>query len=76
MFGLVIVLIATLAIAFASFRLGSGVCAEGDVDVDRNTSLVVLALGIMFMLCGVLASMSGSWNPFNAITAPRSTVII
>lgn len=78
MFGLVVVLIATFAISFASYRLGVGTCDtdNDNLDVDRNTSLVVMALGIMFLLCGVLASMTGSWNPFNAITAPKSTVVI
>ena len=77
MFGLVIVLLAAFAIAFAAYRIGTISCStDTDTHADRNTSLVVLALGFMFLLCGVLASMTGSWNPFNAITAPKSTIVI
>lgn len=74
MFGLIVTLIAVLAIAFASYRIGSGAC-NPDVDSrdqQRNTSLVVLALGIMMVLCGVLSAMSGSWNPMNAFTQSPS----
>jgi len=78
MFGLVVVLLGALAIAFASYRLGASQCDNENVNVDsdRNTSMVVMALGTMFLLCGVLASVSGSINPFNAITASKATVVI
>lgn len=69
MFGLVLTLIAALAIGFASYRIGSTQCnpdAEKR-DADRNTSLVVLALGFMFLFCGVLSAMSGSWNPLDGV---------
>lgn len=69
MFGLVLTIVAALAIAFAAYRIGNGQCnpdAEKR-DADRNTSIVVMALGVMFLLCGVLSAMSGSWNPFNAL---------
>ena len=69
MFGLVLTLIAALAIGFAAYRIGSTQCnpdAEKR-DTDRNTSLVVLALGFMFLFCGVLSTMSGSWNPLNGV---------
>ena len=81
MFGLVLTLIAALAIAFASYRIGSGSC-NPDVDKrdqDRNTSLVVIALGIMFLLCGILSAMSGSWNPMNAFVGsspPSSSLLL
>lgn len=78
MFGLVIVLVAMLCIAFASYKLGNGMC-ETDLDkrdADRNASLVVVALGVMFLLCGVLASMSGSWNPFNALTSSQTPTVV
>lgn len=75
MFGLVLTLIAALAIGFASYRIGSSAC-NPDIDKrdqDRNTSLVVIALGIMFLLCGILSAMSGSWNPMNAFTSGPQT---
>lgn len=80
MYGLVLTLIATLAIAFASYRIGAGTCTQ-DVDKrdqDRNTSLVVIALGIMFLLCGILSAMSGSWNPMNAFVGnnPSSSSLL
>lgn len=73
MFGLILTLLAALAIAFASYRIGAGSC-NPDVDKrdqDRNTSLVVIALGIMFLVCGILSTMSGSWNPMNAFVSPN-----
>jgi cell division protein FtsX len=68
--GLAIVVIAVLAIAFASYRIGGSGC-DPDVqnrDSTRNTSLVVLALGVMCVMFGVLTSISGSLNPMNALT--------
>jgi hypothetical protein len=74
MFGLVLTLIAALAIGFASYRIGSTQCTPDAEkrDADRNTSLVVLALGFMFLFCGVLSAMSGSWNPLDGVLG-RST---
>jgi len=77
MLGVILVILATLAIIFASYRLGTGVC-EPDLakrDSDRNTTLVVLALGVMFLLSGVLALVAGSNNPFDAmvIKVPRES---
>lgn len=74
MFGLVLTIIAALAIAFASYRIGNGQCnPDADArDADRNTSIVVIALGFMFLLCGVLSAMSGSWNPMNALMGGSS----
>lgn len=75
MFGLILTIVATLAIAFASYRIGSGMC-NPDIDKrdqDRNTSLVVIALGFMFLMCGVLSAMSGSWNPMNAFVGQPTT---
>lgn len=69
MIGIVIVIIATIATIFASYRLGTGIC-EVDLtkrDSDRNTSLTVLALGILFTMSGILAIVAGSANPFDAI---------
>jgi hypothetical protein len=69
MFGLMLTLIAALAIGFAAYRIGSTQCnpdAEKR-DTDRNTALVVLALGFMFLFCGVLSAMSGSWNPLDGV---------
>ena len=79
MFGLVLTIIAALAIAFASYRIGSGMC-NPDIekrDQDRNTSLVVIALGFMFLMCGILSAMSGSWNPMNAfVSSPPSASLL
>lgn len=75
MFGLVLTLIAALAIGFAAYRIGSTQCnpdAE-QRDTDRNTSLVVLALGFMFLFCGVLSAMSGSWNPLDGVLGKNSS---
>lgn len=72
MLGIILVLLATLAIVFAAHRLGSGTC-EPDLtkrDSDRNTSLTVLALGVVFLLSGILALVAGSNNPF-AIFVPQ-----
>ncbi len=75
MFGLVLTIIAALAIAFASYRIGNGQCnPDADArDADRNTSIVVIALGFMFLLCGVFSAMSGSWNPMNALMGGGSS---
>jgi Ca2+/Na+ antiporter len=70
MLGIILVLLATVATIFASYRLGTGIC-EPDLrkrDSDRNTSLTVLALGILFLMCGILALVAGSSNPFDAMT--------
>lgn len=70
MLGIVLVLLSIVAIVFASYRLGTGVC-EPDLarrDSDRNTSLVVLALGVLFALCGIMALVAGSNNPFDVMT--------
>jgi hypothetical protein len=68
MFGLILVLLATTAIVFGSYRLGTGSC-EADLatrDAERNTSLTVVALGVMCLMSGVLAAISGTNNPFDA----------
>lgn len=75
MLGIILVVLATVAIVFASYRLGTGVCEPdlGKRDSDRNTSLTVLALGVMFLMSGVLALVAGTNNPFDAVTvAPRT----
>lgn len=72
MLGIILVILATLATIFASYRLGTGIC-ESDLrkrDSDRNTSLTVLALGILFTMCGILALMASSNNPFDIMTKP------
>ena len=73
MFGLILVLLATAAIIFGSYRLGTGSC-EADLtvrDAERNTSLTVVALGVMCLMSGVLAAISGTANPFNALVSPH-----
>jgi hypothetical protein len=82
MFGLIVVLISTVAIAFASYRMGSGAC-HSDIsrrDSERNVSLVVLALGFMFLLCGIMSAMAGSWNPFDGLlsggAAQQGTAVV
>jgi ABC-type nickel/cobalt efflux system permease component RcnA len=75
MFGLALTIVAALAIAFASYRIGNGQCnPDADKrDADRNTSIVVIAIGFMFLLCGVLSAMSGSWNPMNSLLGGGSS---
>lgn len=70
MFGIVLILLALASIIFASYRLGAAMTCETDLiqqDTDRNQSLTVLALGVLFVLSGVLAAMSRSYNPFSAL---------
>lgn len=78
MFGLILVLIATVSIIFGSYRLGTGSC-EADLtirDSERNTSLTVVALGVMCLMSGVLAAISGTSNPFNALVSPQPQPLI
>lgn len=75
MFGIVLILLALVAVIFASYRLGATMTCETDLvqqDTDRNQSLTVLALGILFVLSGVLAAMSRSYNPFSALVPQGS----
>jgi len=75
MLGIILVVLATVATIFASYRLGTGVC-EPDLrkrDSNRNTSLTVLALGVLFTMCGILALIAGSNNPFDAVSVKPST---
>jgi hypothetical protein len=77
MFGLIITLLATAAIIFGAYRLGTGSC-EADLvvrDEERNTSLTVIALGVMCLMSGILAAMAGSYNPFNAMVKPPTQAI-
>lgn len=70
MLGIILVLSALVAVVFASYRLGAGIC-EPDLtkrDTDKNTSLTVLALGVLFLMCGIMALLAGSNNPFDVIT--------
>lgn len=82
MFGIVLVLLALATVIFASYRLGATMTCETDLvqqDTDRNQSLTVLALGVLFVLSGVLAAMSQSYNPFAALVpqqAPSSSVMV
>jgi uncharacterized membrane-anchored protein len=79
MLGLIIILLATVAIAFAGYRLGT---TQSDPNADnrdqqRNVALIVLALGCMFLLSGVLSTMAGnSLNPLNALTSPIPSIVI
>jgi hypothetical protein len=71
MFGLILTLIAALAIAFASFRIGAAQCtSDADArDTTVNTSIVLIALGTMTLMCGILSMMSKSFNPFDVFTS-------
>lgn len=69
MFGIILAVIAALAIAFASYRMGSSSC-ETDAEIrdsQRNTALVVIVLGAMFLLCAMLSLLSGGGLPFNFV---------
>ena len=69
--GIVVVLLATLAIVFGAFRAGASTC-EPDQQLsmaNRNTALVVMAVGTMFLMCGILMTVAGSANPMNAIVS-------
>jgi hypothetical protein len=77
MLGLVLTLLATIAIIFGSYRLGAGSC-EADLsvrDAERNTSLTVVALGVMCLMSGVLAAIAGTNNPFNAFLPTQPTMV-
>lgn len=77
MLGIILVLLATVAIIFGAYRLGTGSC-EADLtvrDAERNTSLTVMALGVMCLMSGVLAAITGSNNPFNAFVQPQAPII-
>ena len=79
MFGIILVLGALVAIIMASYRLGASQTCETDLlqrDTERNQSLTVLALGILFVLCGVLAAMSGTYNPFDAFVTPAPQSVL
>ena len=78
MFGLILALFSTAAIIFGAYRLGTGSC-EADLamrDAERNTSLTVMALGLMCLMSGILAAMAGSYNPFNALVQPAQTPLM
>jgi hypothetical protein len=71
MLGVLLVLIALSSVAAAAFQLGkvSEDYKEG-VDGSKeqyNTSIVVLALGIMLAMSGVFTAVTG-FNPFNSMS--------
>jgi hypothetical protein len=76
--GLAVVVISVLAVAFASYRIGTSGCDPNveSRDATRNTSLVLIALGIMCTMFGVLTSISGSLNPLNSLTGGSSGTTI
>lgn len=69
--GVVVVLLATLAIIFGAFRAGTSTCQtdQQTSTASRNTALVVIAVGTMFLMCGILMTIAGSSNPMNAVIA-------
>lgn len=71
MFGLVMTLIAILAIGFGAFRIGASNCFEdpGERDAGRNSAIVVIVLGTMFAMCGMLSLTGGGGLPFNAFAS-------
>lgn len=75
MFGIILTLVAILAIAFGSFRIGSTSSIDDPVDRDatRNTAIVVVVLGVMFATCGILSLLGGGGLPFNALMPSKTT---
>mgnify|MGYP007022319803 CR=1 FL=1 len=74
MLGMVLIFLGVAAIVFGSYRVGASTC-DDDVlmrDNERNVSFVVIALALMFMMSGVLMLVSGTKNPFDALTPPTS----
>jgi len=72
MLGMILILLGVLAVVFGSYRIGASTC-DDDVmlrDNERNVSFVVIALAMMFMMSGVLMLVSGTKNPFDALTSP------
>lgn len=67
MFGIAVTLLAMIAIALGTFRIGSSRCAEDPAERDssRNTAIVVIVLGVMLAMCGMLSLASGGGLPFN-----------
>lgn len=70
--GVVVVLLAALAIIFGSYRVGKSTCLTDETVQlgERNTSVVVIAVGLMFLMSGMLMTVAGSTNPMNAIVNP------
>lgn len=68
MFGIILTLLAIVAIGFGAFRIGAAACFDdvNERDVSRNTAIVVMVLGIMFAMCGMLSLLGGGGLPFNA----------
>ena len=74
MLGMILILLGVIAIVFGSYRVGASTC-DDDVllrDNERNISFVVIALAAMFMMSGVLMLVSGTTNPFDALTPPAA----
>ena len=69
--GVFVVLLATLAIIFGAFRAGTSMCKPDQQmsTSSRNTAIVVIAVGMMFLMCGILMTIAGSSNPMNAVIA-------
>ena len=75
MFGIILTVLAALAIAFAAYRLGGSSCMQesDEKDARYNTSIVVIVLGVMFLLCGMLSMISGGGLPFNFVLGQGSS---
>jgi hypothetical protein len=70
MLGMVLIFLGIAAIVFGAYRMGASTC-DDDVlirDNERNTSFVVIAIALMFAMSGVLMLVSGTANPFDALT--------
>lgn len=76
MFGIVLTLIAIIAIGFGAFRVGASGCFDDptDRDASRNTATVVIVLGIMFAVCGMLSLLGGGGLPFNALVPSKDSL--
>jgi hypothetical protein len=75
MFGVVLAVMAAASLGGAAWSIGKSSCETRDDKrkQDRNVALVILALGTMFLLCGLLSATTG-WNPFVGLTPRPSSM--
>lgn len=76
MFGIVLTLLAMIALGFGAFRIGASSCFEDpyERDASRNTATVVIVLAGMFGICGMLSLLGGGGLPFNGLVPSKDSL--